>query len=281
MTAPLKYGLLGWPVKHSVSPQMQGAGFQALGLDATYELLPIEPENFDLRIPQLVSEGFEGWNITIPHKGAMFAHLDQIDPVARHAESVNTVCNRDGRLHGYSTDGYGLERALNEAFGIDIAGGTFIFWGTGGATRATATHFAHHGAAHLVLVNRTVEKAVTLAVALREFAPKCEVSTFTPTDGLLPDAVAEAPTIIQATSVGMDGETLAIPTDFLTPGRNVMDMIYRKTPLLQAAEAAGCRVADGRAMLLYQGVKSFEIWTDQSAPVDVMRQALKEALQPR
>ena len=106
MVVPLKYGLLGWPVKHSVSPQMHGAGFRALGLDATYELVPIEPENFDLRIPQLVAEGFRGWNITIPHKGAMFAHLDQIDPVARQAESVNTVCQRDGRLHGYSTDGY-------------------------------------------------------------------------------------------------------------------------------------------------------------------------------
>jgi shikimate dehydrogenase len=279
MTATIRYGLLGWPVKQSVSPQMQGTGFRALGIDASYELLPIEPEHFDQRIPELIRDGFAGWNITIPHKGPMLRHLDEIDPVAAQAESVNTVCNRDGRLHGWSTDGFGLERAVNEAFNVKIAGGTFVFWGTGGAARATATHFAHHGARSLTLVNRTVAKAEALGESISRFAPDCELRILSPADDdALRGTFADCSAIIQSSSVGMDGTSLSIPAALLAAGMNVMDMIYKQTPLLKAAAQLGCNTADGRAMLLYQGVKSFEIWTGRDAPVDAMRAALDTAL---
>ena len=112
-----KFGVLGWPVTHSVSPQMQGAGFDSLGIDASYKLLPLDPGEFENGIRQLVADDFRGWNITVPHKAAMLPLLDEIDPPARLAQSVNTVLNDNGKLYGWSTDGYGLERSIREAFG--------------------------------------------------------------------------------------------------------------------------------------------------------------------
>ena len=149
------FGLLGWPVKHSVSPPMQEAGFRAIGLDASYELIEVPPEQLAAKVAELKTRGFRGWNCTIPHKGGILACLDEVDPAARAAGSVNTVVHRDGRLLGHSTDGYGLEASVREAVGLAVAGQRFLFWGTGGAARATSAWFARRGAAGLTLVNRT------------------------------------------------------------------------------------------------------------------------------
>ena len=277
---PRQYGLLGWPVKHSVSPQMQEAGFKALGIDATYTLLPVEPENLAAKVQAMKDDGFCGWNITVPHKGPMIEFLDAIEPAASKAASVNTVCNRDGRLQGYSTDGFGLEMAIKEAFDVDVANHRFLFWGTGGAARATATYFAFAGAAECVLVNRTISKAEDLAGIITELAPECGVRILPPSEvTTLKRLVTEVDVVIQSTSVGLQRQDpVAIPLELLAPGLRIMDMIYKRTTLLAEAEKAGCKTADGRAMLLYQGVKSFEIWTAQRAPVPAMRRALLSAL---
>lgn len=280
MTAPLRFGLLGWPVKHSVSPQMQGAGFAALGLAATYELLPVEPEHVAAKVAELKAAGFAGWNITVPHKGAMRRLVDTAEPAAAAADSVNTVVHRDGRLHGYSTDGYGLEMATREAFGCPVRGGRFVFWGTGGAARATAVHFVLEGAREVVLVNRTLDKAVELAALLQRLGRTCQVATYAPEPTpALAAALRAADVIYQCTSVGLKpDDPCAIPLALLQPGARVMDMIYHPTRLLAEAKAHGCLVADGQDMLLYQGARSFHIWTGQEAPIPAMRQGLRQAL---
>ena len=276
-----KYGLLGWPVKHSVSPPMQGAGFATLGIRATYELIPVRPEDLGATVRRLVSGGFSGWNVTVPHKEHIIEFLHEVDPEAAQGGSVNTVVNRGGRLYGSSTDGYGLEEALRESFGFGVAGRRVAFLGAGGAARATSVYFALRGVGSMVIANRTQSKAERLADAIRAAAPSCAVCCIPPEDTTrVRSALTDADVLIQATSLGLhDGDPLPLPPDCLPTSLCVMDMIYRKTPFLEGAAARGCRAADGRGMLLHQGVKSLSIWTGTATPpVEPMRSALHAAL---
>jgi len=278
-----KYALLGWPVKHSVSPQMQGAGFAALGIDATYELIETPPDELPNTIRRLRDEGYAGWNITVPHKEHIAPHLDEVDQPALIANSVNTVVNRGGHLSGYSTDGYGIEMALRESLGLDVVGKTIVFIGTGGAARAVAVHLAACGVRRLVLANRTFSKAESVAASVTRIAPACEAVCYALDDiAAVRDELVSAHALIQSTSLGLHaGDPPPVPLEIIPPSVAVMDMIYRRTPLLDAAAAKGCKTADGRGMLLHQGALSFRLWTGHEAPVEAMRAGLDRALAAR
>ena len=266
-----------------MSPQMQGAGFQALGIQATYELVEVAPAQLPECVARLTSAGYAGWNATVPHKEQLATLVHDLDPGAAAAGCVNTVVNRGGRLRGYSTDGVGLERAVTESFGLAVAGGRFLFLGTGGAARATAVHFARAGAAEIILVNRTVSKAETLAATLNAAAPHCPVRCLPlAATAAVAHALDTVDCLIQSTSLGLHaGDPPPLDPTLLPPPLAVMDMIYGDTPFLQGARARGCRTADGRGMLLYQGVRSFELWTGRQAPVAAMRAGLERALAAR
>lgn len=278
-----RYALLGWPVRHSLSPAMQEAGFRALGIEASYELIEVPPEGLPGCLERLVREGYRGWNATVPHKEHLARLLADLDPGAAAAGSANTVVHRNGRLRGYSTDGYGLARAVEEAFGLPVRGTRFLFLGSGGAARATAVHVALGGAAGIVLANRTPAKAEALARLLAGLAPACAVRWLRLDDvETLAGLLAATDCLIQSTSLGLHaGDPMPVDPGLLPPGLAVMDMIYGETPFLRGARARGCRVADGAAMLLYQGVRSFELWTGRPAPVDAMRAGLEAALAAR
>ncbi len=277
------YGLLGWPVKHSLSPPMQLAAFKACGIPATYQLVETPPENLAATVKDMVDQGFAGWNITVPHKPAMLELVDEVDPVARQARSVNTVRHRDGRLQAWSTDGYGLERAIAEHFAIPLAGRHFVFWGCGGAATACAFHFAAGGAARLTLVNRTVSKAEKLAAELKASYPHLQLSVAAPTETqTIHEMIAAADLIIQATSIGLKKQDPpAIPAEIVQLKTPIYDMVYVPNRLRDLAREHQCPYADGLMMLLYQGVRSFELWTGRQAPVDIMRNALVSAFQAR
>ncbi len=268
-----RYGIIGWPVEHSLSPAMHNAAFAALKIDACYDRYPVSPDD----LPEQVSvfrESLSGWNVTVPHKQAIIPLIDVVDPVAEAAHSVNTVVNRDGLLYGYSTDGYGLQLAVEEAFGIDIKGKHVLFVGAGGAVQAAAVQFAEAGALAISVVNRTVEKAEAVVARVSKIAPDVEVKVFPLND--LPADMSSIDIIIQGTSVELkEGRELSFDFSGFKRECVCMDMIYnRKTPFLNKAGKHGMRIAGGEDMLLYQGAKSFELWTEQNAPVAVMRQAL-------
>jgi shikimate dehydrogenase len=262
---------------------MQGAGFRALGIEATYELIEVPPERLPECVDRLVREGFRGWNATVPHKGQLARLVHELDPGAAAAGSANTVVNRAGHLVGYSTDGYGLARAIQESFGLAVRGARFLFLGAGGAARATAVHFAAAGAAEVVLANRTLGKAEALAATVAAAASGCRVRCLALGDtAAVGEAVAGCDCLVQSTSLGLHaGDPLPFDPGLLPPALAVMDMIYGNTPFLQGARARGCRTADGRGMLLYQGVRSFELWTGLAAPVEAMRDGLDRALAAR
>ena len=280
MTA--RYAILGYPVTHSVSPAMQSAAFAAAGLDASYTPVAVPPGELAAAFRRLRDEGYGGWNVTVPHKEEATRLMDELDASAGVPGSTNTVVVRNGRLHGHSTDGLGLLAALREAFALDVAGHTVALVGCGGAARAAAFALAGAGAARLLLVNRTVERATALACDLRNAGLRAETACFSPADAQLDGALANAELLIQGTSLGLhDGDPLPLPAEWIPAGRPVMDMIYRATPFLQAAAARGCPIADGAGMLLHQGAASFTLWTGLPAPVEAMRTALAGALRER
>lgn len=273
----VKYAVIGDPVAHSVSPAMQNAAFISSGLAERYGKYHVKPEE----LPEFVDfarHNLYGFNATVPHKAALIPLLDEAAPEALAANSVNTVIVREGRLYGASTDGYGLETALFEAFKLNIKGAKIVILGAGGAAQATAFEFVQRQAAELTIVNRTRSKAEALAGNL---AGKGTLLAALGNDetGKIAEAVADADVVIQATSAGLRaGDAPPIELKLLQNAKAVFDMIYHPTAIQTFARQHHIPCADGRGMLLHQGAKSFSLWTKINPPLNAMREALDKAL---
>ena len=273
----LQYAVIGDPVGHSLSPAMQNAAFRALGISASY--IAVHVHGPDLAaFAEDARRHLAGFNITVPHKNSILPFLDDVDPAARAAGSVNTVTVLpNGTLKGCSTDGYGIEHAVLEAGGPALKGASICFIGCGGVTPALAFHAAEAGAVSLRILNRTVEKARLLKEKLHVRHPEleCVAAPLAEAASLLDGAVLT----VQCTSLGLDpADPAPVDPALLWKNTFAFDLVYkRKTRFLSGAEAAGIPCADGSAMLLHQGARSFEIWTGRTAPLDTMRRALAEA----
>ena len=271
----LKFAVIGYPVKHSKSPAMQLAGFQVLGIDATYEKVEVAPGELPAVVRRFVAEGYRGWNITVPYKEEIIPLVEVVGDEARAAHSVNTVVNRDGRLLGYSTDGYGVEQALRHDFGLTEQPLRQVFLGAGGAARAAAVYAARHGARHITLANRTATNAERIAALIRNAVPECEVMVTSLTDDVLRSALASAELVLQCTSLGLhEGDAMPVPPEWIPAHTPVFDFVYTPSEFKNRLAAQGNHVSNVLEMLLQQGCKSFELWTGQPAPVEAMRKAL-------
>ena len=266
------YGVIGNPVKHSFSPRMHTLAFQELEINAVYMPFLIEEQH----LPQLLNAfeitGVQGFNITLPFKQKIIPYLDALSEEAELLQSVNTVARIENGWKGYSTDGSGFIRSLS-ASDMDLSGRSIAILGAGGAARAIAISLVMVGISNITLLNRTRSKAEQLAGLLYQIAPDANIKT-----SVSPGNPIEI--IINATSVGMDGKSCPVADDLISKSHLVVDIIYNppKTPLLQKAASFGISCVNGIDMLLYQGIEAFEIWTGQSAPVNIMRQSLKESL---
>ena len=269
------YAVIGDPVAHSLSPVMHNAAFRSLGMDAEYIAVHVKVDELKA-FAEDARKKLAGFNITVPHKKGIIPFLDEVDPSARLAGSVNTVSIRDGRLIGCSTDGYGLETALKEAFGFEIPGGCVAFIGCGGAARAVSFHFAERGLKKLFILNRTASTAENLAAELREHFPCFQVETAALADSEKAGVfLNQAQTAVQCTSLGLKADDPPpLNPELLPQGINLFDTIYKPTPLLRYAKAHNIAHSAGLGMLLHQGARSFSIWTGAEAPVEVMRSAL-------
>jgi shikimate dehydrogenase len=292
--APCRVGLIGDPVAHSLSPRLQQAAFDALGINAIYELWPTPAEQLARRVALLLEPRYLGANVTIPYKQAVLPLLDIVDPLAARIGAVNTIVPRDGYLHGYNTDAPGLLQALRElGVGerrndeqISLEGHTAIVLGAGGAARAAAFALASTGIERLIIVNRRLERAQELATEVGEFLTTVrqertvpQVFSLSDPDFLLPHPSA---LIINATPVGMHEDASPLPAEVLERFGSetfVFDMIYNpaETRLLCQARTLGLRASNGLPMLLHQGALAFSLWTGQPAPLEAMRAALLSA----
>jgi len=275
-------GVLGWPVRHSCSPQMHNAALSELGLDWVYVAFAVPPENLPAAVVGVRALGLPGVNVTIPHKQAAAALMDELDESAVVLGAVNTVCCVEGRLIGYNTDGPGLVRALQEA-GEAVAGRRVALFGAGGSARAVAWALAEAGVAALAIINRTPAKAVEVAALVNRAAGREVAEPHALSDAANRDIVAASDIVIDTTDVGMypHAEVVPIvPAEWLGRGQVVCDITYnpRDTVLLRAARERRARTVEGLGMLVHQGAIALEMWTGQPAPVATMRRALEEAL---
>ena len=264
-------GVIGDPVAHSRSPRMQNAALHALGLNWAYVPLPVKAANLESVLRGLQALGFVGVNVTVPHKEAVAQLVDELRPTAQASGSVNTVIfAEDGRLIGDSTDGPAIAVAIASEIEETYRGSVLVL-GAGGSARAAAAALAQDGCVVQIHARR-FEAAEALA---RDLAGSGNVV-----------AVAELPdpaggVVVNCTPVGalVDPDGMPLPASRLLDVRVVVDLAYRAdatpTPLITAAAEAGCAVVDGLEVLARQGAKALEIWTGESAPLEVMLAAAR------
>jgi len=254
-------GVLGWPVSHSRSPVLHGHWLARHGIDGAYVPLPVRPEHFATAVRALATLGFRGANVTIPHKEAAFALCDTRDAAAERAGAVNTLVFEGGAIHGRNTDGFGFLENLRAAIpGWEAARGPAVLLGAGGAARAIAAALLDGGCPSLTLVNRTPERAATLAAAL---GGAVRVATLPP--------LAGAALLVNTTSLGMTGQPpLTIDLAPLPAHAVVADIVYAplETPLLAQARARGLVAVEGLGMLLHQARPGFQAWFGVDPVVD-------------
>jgi len=275
-----RYGVLGFPVAHSLSPPMQAAGFQALGISAEYLRVEIPAGGLAKALPLLGRAGFQGWNCTLPHKETMFALCARTDGSARESAAVNTVTVAKDGLHGFSTDADGWEDAVQEAWNLDLSTQRVLILGCGGVGRTLALRAARKPCLQLALSNRSPEKAIRLAEEVRSIA-QIPVHAVPWETGPLDSAAKRADLLVQATPLGLcrDDDPLPLPESSLHRGLRVYDTVYGKdfTPLVRMARAREVPAVDGLGMLLHQGARSLALWTGKVAPRDAMKAALEKA----
>ncbi len=257
--------VIGDPVRHSLSPALHNAAYEALGLDWVYVAFEVPAGHAPAALDAVRALGLVGLSVTMPHKAAVAAVCDELSDDAAALRSVNTVTHApDGRLRGDSTDGEGFVRSLRAA-GKDPAGMQVLLLGAGGAARAVALAL-HRADAQVCVSARRPGAAV--GVPHTTSVPWAER-----------DAVAgSVDLVVNATPLGMgDNEEIVV-----TPraGVVVADLVYHplETPLLRAARAVGAPTVDGLGMLVQQAALQVELWAGVPAPVDVMHDAARALL---
>lgn len=263
-------GIIGDPVRHSLSPALHNAAFQALDLDWVYLAFEVPAGSGAAAVEAVRTLGIDGLNVTMPHKADVAGAVDRLSPTAERLGAVNTVVRRGGVLVGESTDGEGFVAALRGDEGFDPAGKRCLVVGAGGAARAVIAALAEAGAAEVVVAGRTPER-VAAAAALA--GGRGRVGT-----------TAEASAVdlvVNATPVGMGGDP-GLPVDpaLLGPGQVVADLVYHPlaTPLLEAARARGVVAVNGLGMLIHQAALAFRLWTGEDPPLEVLSAAALRAL---
>ncbi len=273
-------GVLGYPVAENPTCVMQEAAFAALGLNWRYLTMEVKPENLADALRGVRALGMRGINLTIPHKVAVIPLLDDINVDAQIIGAVNTVYREGDRLIGANTDGKGFLRGLREA-GIEPKGKHVAVLGAGGAARAITFELAFAGASNLTVINRSVERGQQLVAALREdTAAGVEFVPWSDIYGV-PSSID---ILVNATSIGLYPDVEAMPRVSLDQARAdlfVCDVIPNPpdTRLMQLARSRGLRTLNGLSMLVHQGTIGFELWTGQTAPATVMKDALRKAFE--
>lgn len=279
----LTYGLVGHPVSHSLSPAMHDAAFKSAGIDAHYELFDVTPEALEGFLDDLSEyKKVSGLNVTIPYKINAKYYLEQkgsLDENAKRLGAVNTIkVAEDGGLCGFNTDGAGFYRSLVEDLKFEPEGKEIFILGAGGAARAIVMYLGN-GPEKIFVSDIDADKVKGIK---EQYAKFYDAKKFVAVaEGEFEDKLAHSGLLVNATPIGMkESDPSPVDKSLLRAGLRVYDLVYNRpqTKLVKDAKMAKCHAVTGLGMLLYQGAISFEIWTGKTAPVDVMRKALREAI---
>lgn len=294
MTLPKIYGLIGYPVKHSLSPTMHQSAFDALKINAKYKLFAVKPEELedfllsnipvqDIKGESFFSQDIVGFNITIPHKvPALIKNITIVTyPEVILSGAVNTVKRDSGKLHYRNTDGAGFVKSLQEDLKFDISNKNILILGCGGAGRAVIAGLTCAGTniGKIYIYDTSREAIESAEEHFRAFGSVKDKLEFIQ-GKQIPDAIKKCQLLINASPVGMkEGDGSLLDKNLLHKDLYVYDVVYnRQTQLIRDAESLGLPAVDGLGMLLYQGTAAFEFWTGEKAPVEVMRKALIETI---
>ncbi len=281
-------GLIGYPLKHSVSPDFQQAALDYCKLDVRYEAWETRAENLASAIDQLRLPQNLGANITVPYKETALHLIDEVDDFANLVGAVNTIVNRDGKLIGFNTDSRGFLKALREDANFELQNNRVIVLGAGGAARAVSFALIKEKISALAISNRNIARAESLVRSLAGYASdsklKTEVVALSWRGSKLQEAIQNCQLIVNCTTLGMKWspheEQSPLVTGSIPKNVLVYDLVYNpsETHLLRMAREAGAATIGGLPMLVYQGAASFEIWTGRGAPFDIMFLAAQKAL---
>ena len=267
--------LLGSPVSHSISPAMHNTSFEALGLNYSYMAFDVKPDNLENAVNGLKAINCRGFNLTMPLKTAIIPLLDELDDAAILSHSVNTCLFENGKLKGYTTDGTGFLQAMKDC-DIRYTAKTITVLGAGGAGSSIITQAALDGVDKINIFKRknsSFDKVVKFADKITK-STNCDVFVYDMSDdNLLEFSLQESDILINSTNVGMEDDSSLVPKDFLHQNLTVCDVIYHpaETKLLKDAKSKGCKIMNGKYMLLYQGAAAFKIWTDKDMPIDLIK----------
>ncbi len=261
--------VIGNPIEHSLSPQIHNAAYEVLKLKFSFKKKQVLTSELEAVVTKFKQDQVSGVSVTLPHKESVIPFLDEVDSIALAVGAVNTITIQKGRLIGSNTDIYGVVEPLKKI--ADLRGKRALILGAGGAARSAICGLKEEGV-RVSVTNRTQAKAEKLA---EEFSVDC----------LAMDSLKEpieADIIVNATKVGMYPKVDDSPLEekFLSAEHIVFDLVYnpRKTQLLRIAEKKGCTVISGLEMFIYQAAKQFEMYTENKAPLDVMRRTVEEIL---
>lgn len=257
-------GVIGSPIRHSLSPVLHNAAFRDLGMDWVFLAFEVAEGDGAQAVRGARALGIEGLSVTMPHKAEVLPALDKLSPTAEKLGAVNTVTRQGSALLGESTDGPGFLDALRQDEGFDPAGRRCVVLGAGGAARAVILALAEAGATQVTVVNRTAVRAEA-AAALAGTVGRVGTA----------ENAFDAELVVNATSVGMDNGQVPIDPAGLGPGQLVVDLVYHPavTPLVAGARAAGATAVNGLGMLIHQAAHAFRHWTGQEPPLPAMSAA--------
>jgi shikimate dehydrogenase len=286
-------GLIGYPLRHSVSPYFQQAALDHYQLDVRYEAWETSPTELpdivrNLRKPQNI-----GANVTAPYKEMVLPLLDEVDDLASLIGAVNTIVKKDDRLVGFNTDAHGFIEALDREGHFDPEGKQVIMLGAGGVARAASLVLVQKKVASLAISDGIFERASTLAEDLVKYIKDASRTSKGSQPGIAAfqwqnlgstKTFVDCNLIVHCTPIGMkdspqEGQS-ALSPEVIPKNVLVYDVVYNPwlTPLLKLAQKAGANILGGLPMLVYQGAASFKLWTGKEAPVDIMLKRAKEML---
>ena len=285
-------GLIGYPIKHSISPYFQQAAMDHYQLDICYELWETSPEKLQDMVDSLRKPQNLGANVTVPYKETVLPLLDEVDGLASSIGAVNTIVKRDDRLLGFNTDAYGFIEALHKEGHFEPDGKRVVILGAGGVARAVSFALLQGKVLSLAITDGISERASALADSLGSYIRDSSLGSETPKTKVIAfqwQSLSSAETfencdlIVHCTTIGMkhssqEGQS-PLSIEVIPKGALVYDLVYNPwpTPLLQLAQKAGADILGGLPMLVYQGAASFELWTGRRAPFDIMFSKAKEA----
>jgi shikimate dehydrogenase len=281
-------GLIGYPLKHSISPDFQQAALDYCKLDIRYKTWEVRARDLASTINRLREPQNLGANVTVHCKEAVVPLLDGHDDFSTLVGAVNTIVNRAGRLEGFNTDGIGFLKALREDAGFEAANKRAVILGAGGAARAITFSLLNEKVSRITIANRSLSRAKNLTDALIKWAVLQKIETKITAVPLSSSnfirAISACELLVNCTTVGMkyssgEGQTPLAPS-LIPKGALIYDLVYNPltTPLLRAAQTAGAETIGGLPMLVYQGAASFKLWTGREAPLDIMLSAARKIL---